>query len=283
MRESDWKDLLTWDISLQVAYWIFWIAVFSLAINELIYQFQGYGDFAKAIPAGAVMAVGKYFIGTMDTREADLRKQVQAYRKFTRNALMWSGPQVHEVSDLRQLDEGLAYGVVVEAAVGFQDYNAEPRSDYNRDLVRDLLPSEVHGYLDHVKQLERIDRYMKYVAERIEQTAQDNALHDIRVIVLREVFDLTSGTKDLSEHLFAEALEKLKFRAAGTPPLLEFLRAVKMEYGGHDSRRVQIGSWKIVESWFATKPPKTFEDLLGAKGLPMPPAPEPSKGKTYYS
>ncbi|CAN7327367.1 hypothetical protein LJR239_001672 [Neorhizobium tomejilense] len=275
--------MLTWDVALQVAYWTFWIAVFSLAINELIYQFEGYGDFTKAIPSGAAAAAGKYFLGTMDTREADLREQLQGYRKFTRNALMWSGPQVHEVSELQQLDEGLAYGVVVEAAVGFKEYNSEPRSEYTRDLVRDLLPPEVHGYLDHVKQLERIDRYMKYIAERIEQTAQDNALHHIRVIVLREVFEMTSGSKEISERLFGEALENLKSRAAGTPPLLEFLRAVKMEYGGHDSRGVQIGSWKVFESWLAVKPPHTFDDLLGITGLPMPPVPETPRGKTYYS
>lgn len=284
VRDGDWKDLLTWGVALEVLYWGFWIAVFSLAMNELIYLVQGYGDFTKAIPGGAVATAGKYFLGTYDTTEADLRKALHGYRKFARNAIMWSGPQVYEFSELRQLDEGLAFGVVVEASVGFEEYNSLPRSDFQRDLVGDLLPSEVYNHLDHIKQLERIDRLMKYVAERIEQTSQDNnALQDIRTVVLREIFDMTRETKTVYESTFADALEKLRVRANKTPPIFEFLRAVRMEYTGHDSRIVRIGSWKIVESWLAVTPPKTFDDLLGSKGLPMPPFPEAPNGKTYYS
>lgn len=283
MRGSDWRDLFTWEIALQVAYWVFWIAVFSLAINELIYLLQGYSDFSKSIPAGASMAAGKYYVGTLNTREADLRQQLQGYRKFTRNALMWSGPQVVQVSELRELDEGLAFGVVVEASVGFDEYNSEPRSDYLLNLVRDLLPSDVYGYLGHVKQLERIDRYMKYVAERIVQIEQDNPLHDIRTIVLREVFEVTSGDKNVSEALFGDALDQLRIRAKHTPPMYAFLQAVKMEYTGHDSRGVAIGSWGQVESWFASRQPRTFDDLLGTTGLPLPSVPETPKGRTYYS
>lgn len=283
MRDGDWKDILTWDVALGVLYWGFWIAVFSLALNEVIYLVHGYGDFTKAIPAGAVAAAGKYFLGTYDTTEADLRKALHGYRKFARNAIMWSGPQIYPVSDLRQLDEGLAYGVVVEASVGFDEYNALPTSDFQRDLVGDLLPSEVYNHLGHVKEMEKIDRLMKYVAERIEQTAQDNALHDIRTVVLREIFDMTHETTTVYESTFADALEKLRVRATKTPPIYEFLRAVRMEYTGHDSRIVRIGSCKIVESWLAVTPPKTFDDLLGSKGLPVPPLPEAPKGKTYYS
>jgi len=273
--------LLTSDTLLLGVYWIFWIALFALAAAQLLYLFRGHSDFGTAISL-ALPAVGfKYFIGTVTSeKDAGAARQMQAYRSFIKSALVWSGPSVFPVSDTRQLDEGLAFGTVISSTVGFDAYNSEVKSGIPGSIVGEVLPPEVYGYLGHVKELEKIDRCIKFVAERIGAGDDDNLLHDLRTVILRAAFDLTKSDKDALEREFSVALQVLLFKAHKTPPVRGLIAATKAEYERLDSRRIQTGDWRVMSTWIKSKPPKTFDDLLGQEGLPIP-VPSEENFRTY--
>lgn len=262
-------------------YWAFWIALFMLAAARLLYLVRGYSDFGTALSL-AIPATGfKYYAGTLDTdRTSGLQDQLQAYRSFAKRALLWSGPTVFPANDTSQLDEGLAFGVVISSTVGLDTYNIEPKNAYSRDIVGELLPLEVYNYLGQVRELEKIDRYLKYVAKRMGTGDNNNLLHDIRAVILQAVFDLTKKDTDAFERQFSAALMVLSSKARKTPPIQHLIMATKAEYERNDSRAIEIGNWRIVSSWIKINPPNTFDDLLGESGLPIP-APLKGNFRTY--
>nr|WP_064245452.1 hypothetical protein [Rhizobium leguminosarum]OAP96842.1 hypothetical protein A4U53_37405 [Rhizobium leguminosarum] len=268
-------ELLTSDTLLLGIYWIFWIALFALAAGQLLY-FAGYGDFATALSLALPAAAFKYFVGTLSSgKTVEDDRQLQFYRSFIKNALAWSGPTVFQVNDTRQLDDGLAFGTVIDSTVGFEVYNSDVTSGYSGNVVREVLPSEVYEYLGHVKELEKIDRCLKFVARRMGPGDNDSLLlHDFRTVILRAVFDLTKADKDAFEEEFAAALQVLFFKAHNTPPIRNLIAATKVEYERTDSRRIQVGDWRVTSSWIKSVPPKTFDDLLGETGLSMPVPPK---------
>jgi hypothetical protein len=236
---------------------------------------RGHSDLGTAISLAIPAAGLKYFVGIVASeKDAGSERQLQSYRSFIKNALVWSGPTVFPVNDTRQLDEGLAFGTVINATVGFDVYNSDTKTVSSGNIVAELLPSEVYGYLGHVKELEKIDRSIKLVAERIGPGDDDNLLHDLRTIILRDVFALTKSDRDAFEAEFSAALQVLLLKAHKTPPVRSLLAATKATYERLDSRRIEIGDWQVMSSWIKAKPPRTFDDLLSGKGLPIPIPPE---------
>lgn len=230
-----------------------------------------------ALPAAGF----KYFVGTVTSeKDAGSERQLQSYRSFIKSALVWSGPTVFPVNDTRQLDEGLAFGTVISSTVGFNVYNSDTKSVLSGSIVGELLPSEVYGYLGHVKELEKIDRCIKFVAKRMGPGDNDNLLHDLRTVILRAAFDLTKSDKDAFEAEFSAALQVLFLKAHKTPPVRSLLAATKAAYERLDSRRIQVADWRVMSSWIKSTPPEAFDDLLGETGLSVP-VPPKENFRTY--
>ncbi|XKM38248.1 hypothetical protein A4U53_004150 (plasmid) [Rhizobium ruizarguesonis] len=164
-------ELLTSDTLLLGIYWIFWIALFALAAGQLLY-FAGYGDFATALSLALPAAAFKYFVGTLSSgKTVEDDRQLQFYRSFIKNALAWSGPTVFQVNDTRQLDDGLAFGTVIDSTVGFEVYNSDVTSGYSGNVVREVLPSEVYEYL-RAREGTREDRPLPQVRRQTNGTGR---------------------------------------------------------------------------------------------------------------
>lgn len=276
-----WKDK-----ALITVYWLFWATVCTLAAQEAIYLARGYGQWEWALAAGLFIAGAKWWVTFSSRNTLDEERRISSL--FIKRLLLRSGPVPNSIYRIDDPDADPAFAVIVDETIGLEGYEeglANAKADWSNGHH---MPPEVVAQLSKWPQMNAIDRKLVAVAKRIGSADHKNLLHDIRVIVMREMYRRIDPN---ATDPFPMALNEIIAEVPRLSPIYRLLDATRKEYTGQDSRGIRIGSWEIAESWLEVVPPAKFEDICGGDGraLPPPPAiiedslkPKPP-GRTYYS
>lgn len=273
-----WKDRV-----LTTAYWLFWATLCTFAAQQAIYLARGYGQWEWALAAGLLSAGAKWWCTFSSKDSLDEERRISSL--LIKRLLLRSGPVPNSIYRIDNPDADPAFAVIVDETIGLKGYEtglADAKVDWSIGQ-----PTEVAAQLSKWPQMNAIDRKLVAVAKRIGSADYKHLLHDIRVIVMREMYRRVDPN---ATDPFPAALNEILAEVPRLSPIYRLLDATHKEYTGEDSRGIRIGSCEIVESWLKVVPPAKFDDICGGDGRALPPTPaiiedalkpKPS-GKTYY-
>jgi len=255
--------------ALTAGYWAFWCAMYTLGFQQGIYLLQGHGRWDWALSAGVALLGARWWVAVI--QEDNRTRERSAVNALIKLLLLRSGPVKHSIYGLHDPKANPTFAVIVDETVGIANFSANlPATEITWVLNR-ILPRDVAVHLGQWGSLDEIDQHIVSVSRRIGNADRKNLLHDIRVVILRELYR-RADRHDSDPYL--SALSDLILEVPRLSPIYRLLDAVRMECRGHSSVGIRIGTWEIVESWLEQMPPKKFEDLCGGDGRPLPPIPK---------
>ena len=187
-----------------------------------------------ALAAGLFIAGAKWWVTFSSRNTLDEERRISSL--FIKRLLLRSGPVPNSIYRIDDPDADPAFAVIVDETIGLEGYEeglANAKADWSNGHH---MPPEVVAQLSKWPQMNAIDRKLVAVAKRIGSADHKNLLHDIRVIVMREMYRRIDPN---ATDPFPMALNEIIAEVPRLSPIYRLLDATRKEYTGQDLRGIR--------------------------------------------